>query len=160
MRIAAVIAAAALSVLPARQAFGQTTVGVAVGASRQDPGANDIPYLGPPFGGTSAALIGMFDHQLGSHIAVGGEASLAAAISGDQSQRTNSATYAFTSHHRDSVFSGVFKIGTPIDRRLHGALALGAGLGYRRTSREGTMAPLIPPSAGVPYDEGRPDVGS
>jgi hypothetical protein len=153
MRIAAAVAAAALSVLPAQQARGQTAVGVAAGASRQEPGANDLPYLGPPFGGTAAALIGMVDHRIGSVITIGGEASLAGAISGDQSQRASPSTRAFTSSHRDSVFSGVFKIGTPLERRLHGAFALGGGLGYRRTAREGTTAPLVPPSTRSPYSE-------
>jgi hypothetical protein len=153
MRIAAAIAAAALSVLPAQEARGQTTVGVAVGASHQEPGANDLPYLGPPFGGTSAALIGMVDHRIASAVAISGEASLASAISGDQSQRASPSTRAFTSRHSDSVFSGVVKVGTPIDRRVHGAFALGGGLAYRRTARDGTTAPLLPPSSRSPYNE-------
>jgi len=71
----------------------------------------------PPFGGTSAAIIGMIDFRLAGNLTLGGEGSFATAISGDQSQRAAPATNAFTSRHSDSVFSAVLKLGTPIDRR-------------------------------------------
>ena len=82
---------------------------------------------------------------------MGGEVSAAGAISGDQSQRPATATNAFTSRHRDTLFSGVFKIGTPLDSRIHAAFALGGGLAYRRTARDGTTAPLFPPSVRSSY---------
>lgn len=150
MRMAA-IALAALAAVPPRAARAQTVVGVAAGASRQEAGVNDLPSLGPPFGGTSFALVGLIDFRLGANATLGGEASLASATSGDQSQRAASATNAFTSRHRDSVFSGVFKLGTPLDRRIHAAFAVGGGLAYRRTAREGTTAPALPPSTRSPY---------
>src|SRR5436305_1306671 len=140
MRIAAI--ALMLTIACAAETRGQTTVSVAAGASKQDPGANDLPRLGPPFGGTTFALLAAVDRRfLTPYMTIGGEASLAGALAGDQSQRTTTATNAFTSRHRDSVFSGVIKIGLSGDRRIHAAAAAGAGLGYRRTSREGTTAP-------------------
>jgi hypothetical protein len=125
----------------------------AAGSSTQAAGASDIPYLGPPFGGTSAALLGGADLAIARNVSVGGEASLATAISGDQSQRTSTSTNAFTSRHRDSVFSGVLKIGTPIAARLHAAFALGGGGAYRRTTREGTTASIFPPAARSPFTD-------
>ena len=132
-------------------AHAQTTIGVAAGASRQEAGASDLPSLGPPFGGTSAAVIGLVDLRLSNRTTWGAEVSVPGALSGDQSQRSAPNTYAFTSRHRDTVFSGVFKIGTPIDRRIHAAAAVGGGFAYRRTAREGTSAPLLPPSTRSDY---------
>src|SRR5262249_21218388 len=121
------------------------------GASRQEAGAGDLPYLGPPFGGTTLGLVGFIDFGLRNRASIGGEVSTAGAISGDQSQRGNSTTNAFTSRHRDTVFSGVLKVGTPREARFHAAAAVGGGIAYRRTSRQGTSAPLLPPSARSPY---------
>jgi hypothetical protein len=142
-----------LLLVPARAARGQTTIGVAAGVSRQAAGASDIPFLGAPFGGTSGALIAMVDFRLAGLVTLGGEGSIATAISGDQSQRTSTATNAFTSRHSDSIFSGVLKIGTPLDRRLHAAFAAGAGAAYRRTAREGTTASLFPPTSRLPFSD-------
>lgn len=145
------VLAAALAMVIAHDAVAQTTVGVAVGGSRQEAGASDIPYLGPPFGGTAVGIVGLIDRHLAGNTTVGGEVSAAGAISGDQSQRTASATNTFTSRHRDTLFSGVFKIGTPLDGRIHAAFAVGGGLAYRRTARDGTTAPLVPPSVRSSY---------
>lgn len=134
-------------------ARAQLTVGMAAGGSRQEAGASDLPALGPPFGGTTVAFVGLVDVPLSRRISFGGEASVAAAISGDQSQRTSTTTSVFTSRHRDSVFSGIFKLGTPIDGRIHAAVAGGGGLALRRTAREGTSAPLFPPSARSPFSD-------
>jgi len=95
----------------------------------------------------------MIDFRLAGNITLGGEGSLATAITGDQSQRASTTTNAFTSRHSDSLFSGVLKVGTPIDRRLHAAAAVGAGVAWRRTKREGTTAPLFPPSARSPFND-------
>ncbi len=151
MRIAAWLAASFV-VCAAIDGRAQTSVGAVAGASRQQEGVNDLPRLGPPIGGTTVAFVAMIDRPLKRHVSIGGEASLSASLSGDQSQRTSTSTYAFTSRHRDSVFSGVLKAGTPVDGRLHLALAVGAGLAYRRTARDGTVAPLFPPSTRSPYD--------
>src|SRR5689334_22631091 len=56
--------AAAAVVLVFAQAARAQTVGVAAGASRQEAGAADLPYLGPPFGGTAPGLIGFVDFGL------------------------------------------------------------------------------------------------
>ena len=52
-------------------ARAQVRAGIAVGASRQAGGASDLPYLGPPFGGTSIAMLAMVDVPLGSRGASG-----------------------------------------------------------------------------------------
>ena len=144
--------------LAARDARAQTTIGVAAGASRQAAGASDLPSLGPPFGGTSAAVIGLIDFRLAGNVTLGGEGSLATGISGDQSQRASPTTNAFTSRHSDGVFSGVLKVGTPIERRLHAAAAVGAGAAWRRTRREGTTASIFPPSSRSPFSTTVTDV--
>jgi len=109
-----------LVVLAASDARAQTTIGVAAGASRQEAGGSDIPYLGPPFGGTSAAVLGMIDFRLTGNMTIGGEGSLATSITGNQSQRTASATNAFTSRHSDSVSNVVFaySFGGDVDVRV------------------------------------------
>jgi hypothetical protein len=142
MRTTAIVLISLL-LLSAGEARGQTTIGVAAGASRQTAGASDLPSLGPPFGGTSAAVLGMIDFGFGRHVTLGGEGSFATAIGGDQSQRTSTTTNAFTSRHSDSIFSGVLKVGTPVDRSIHAAIAVGGGAAYRRTAREGTTSPIV-----------------
>jgi len=87
------------------------------------------------------------------HLTIGGEVSTAGAISGDQSQRTGTASNAFTSHHRDTVFSGTAKIGVSIGGRVRAAAVGGAGGAWRRTSREGTTASLFPPASRAPFSE-------
>jgi hypothetical protein len=152
MRKTAIAIMTVLAAGAAMPAAAQTVVGAAAGGSRQEAGKSDLPFLGPPFGGTALGLVAFVDRRFATNITIGGEASLAGAISGDQSQRASPSTLAFTSHHRDSVFSGVFKIGTPLDRRIHLAVAVGGGFAYRRTAREGTTAPLVPPSARTDYN--------
>jgi hypothetical protein len=129
------------------------TVGGAVGVSNQAAGASDLPYLGRGFGGTAFAAIATFDHDFRRHLTLGAEVSTAAAITGDQSQRTSGATNAFESRHRDTVFSATAKLFAPIGDRLRIAAAGGAGTAYRRTSREGTTASLFPPASRSPFSE-------
>jgi hypothetical protein len=157
MRTIAIVLTSQL-VLAVNGARAQTTIGVAAGASRQEAGDSDIPYLGPPFGGTSAAVLAMIDFRVAGNMTLGGEGSLATSITGDQSQRTASMTNAFTSRHSDSVFSGVVKIGTPIDRHLHAAFVAGGGAALRRTRREGTTASIFPPTARSPYSDSVSDL--
>jgi opacity protein-like surface antigen len=149
MRHAAALVAS-LVISLAVDAHAQVTVGGVAGASHQDAGASDLPYLGPGFGGTSLSLIGLVDVPLMRRLTWGGEGSLATAISGDQSQRAAPNTRAFTSRHRDSVFSGTLKLGTMIGP-VHAAVMGGAGTAYRRTSREGTTASIFPPTQREPY---------
>jgi len=134
-------------------ADAQTVVGGAVGVSNQAAGASDLPYLGRGFGGTALAAVGTFDHAFKRHLMLGGEVSTAAAIAGDQSQRTAGATNAFESRHRDTVFSATAKVFAPIGNRLRVAAAGGAGTAWRRTSREGTTASLFPPASRSPFSE-------
>jgi hypothetical protein len=146
-----VVCVAAMLVL-AVNARAQTSVGGTVGVSTQAEGDNDLPALGLPFGGTSVSAIATIDRAWTRHFALGGEVSTATAISGDQSQRTGSSSNAFVSRHRDTVFSAMVKFGVPIGR-LRAAAAGGAGTAYRRTSREGTTASLLPPASRAPFTE-------
>jgi len=134
-------------------ADAQTVVGGAVGVSNQAAGASDLPYLGRGFGGTAFAGLATIDRDVRRHLSIGGEVSTAAAIAGDQSQRTAGATNAFESRHRDTVFSATAKVFAPIGNRLRVAAAGGAGTAWRRTSREGTTASLFPPASRSPFSE-------
>jgi len=134
-------------------ADAQTVVGGAVGVSNQAAGASDLPYLGRGFGGTAFAAVATIDRDVRRHLSIGGEVSTAAAIAGDQSQRTAGATNAFESRHRDTVFSATAKVFAPIGNRLRVAAAGGAGTAWRRTSREGTTASLFPPASRSPFSE-------
>src|SRR4051812_12072126 len=75
------IAVLALIAMPA-VARAQVAASAVVGASSQGEGKSDSPYLGPAFGGGAAAVIGMIDAVVGSHVSVGGEVSVAGSISG------------------------------------------------------------------------------
>ena len=149
----ALVALAMLVVVAPRDAHAQVTAGVAVGVSTQAAGESDLPYLGLPYGGTAVATLGMIDFAIARNVTVGGEASVAGSISGEQSQRASGATNAFISRHRDSVFSGVLKVGTPVDATLRAAVVVGAGPAYRRTARIGTTASIFPPSSRMPFSE-------
>jgi hypothetical protein len=153
MRFAMLALVAGLSFSVSPEVEAQVTVGGAVGASTQSAGASDIPYLGPSFGGTSVAALGMIDFALGRYATIGGEASLASAISGEQSQRTSSNTNAFVSRHTDSIFSGVLKLGMPVGEAVHAAFVLGGGGAYRRTARQGTTASIFPPTSRSPFSD-------
>ena len=129
------------------------TVGAAVGVSNQAAGDSDLPYLGRGFGGTALGAVGMFDHDFKRHLTIGAEVSTAAAITGDQSQRTTGATNAFESRHIDTVFSGTVKFFVPAEGRVRVGGVAGAGGAWRRTSREGTTASLFPPASRTPFSE-------
>lgn len=117
----------------------QVVVGAAVGQSHQAEGKSDSPYLGPGFGGSSLAGIGMVDVSIGSHVTVGGEVSLATDISGTQNQRASGGNNHFVSDHHDTVFSGLVKIGTPSSERVRAMAVVGGGIAQRRTERTGTF---------------------
>lgn len=135
------------------RAANAQTVGGAVGVSDQAAGASDLPYLGRGFGGTALAALAAIDRDFRRHLTIGAEVSTAAAITGDQSQRTSAATNAFESRHRDTVFSATAKFPVPIGGRLRVAAVGGAGGAWRRTSREGTTASLFPPASRSPFSE-------
>ena len=152
MRVASLLVAAVVLCFVARSAAAQTVGGV-VGMSHQAAGESDLPALGRGFGGTALAVVGTFDRDFRRHLTVGAEVSTAAAISGDQSQRTSTTTNAFESRHRDTVVSATAKFVVPFGGRLRVAAAGGAGAAYRRTTREGTTASLFPPASRAPFAE-------
>jgi len=139
--------------IAAADAAAQMTAGVVVGASNQAAGASSLPSLGPGFGGTAFAIVADVDRPLRSHFALGVEASTAGAISGEQSQRTSTTTSAFTSHHRDYVFSGRLKLRLPVAGRVRAAADVGGGFAWRRTARDGTTSALLPPAARTPFSD-------
>jgi hypothetical protein len=151
MHIAWLIFAAMVMVAAARGAAAQT-VGGAVGVSDQAAGASDLPYLGRGFGGSAVAAIATYDRDFRRRLTLGGEVSTAGAISGEQSQRSGTATNAFVSRHRDTVISATAKFAVPIGR-LRAAAVGGAGGAYRRTSREGTTASIFPPASRSPFSD-------
>jgi hypothetical protein len=148
-----VLLAVAAIVVFAVDTAAQTRVGAAVGTSSQEAGASDLPSLGRGFGGTALGVIATIDRDWRRHIAVGGEVSTAGAISGEQSQRTATASRAFVSRHRDTVVSATAKFVVPIGGHLRAAAVGGAGGAYRHTAREGTTASIFPPASRSPYSE-------
>jgi hypothetical protein len=117
----------------------QVAVGAALGQSHQAEGKSDSPYLGPGFGGSGLAGIGTIDVAIRPRVAVGGEVSLAADISGTQNQRANGGNNHFVSEHRDTVFSLVAKIGTSAAERARAHAVIGGGIAQRHTDRRGTF---------------------
>lgn len=147
-----------LACLTATATSAQVTAGGAVGFSTQAKGASDVPYLGPTFGGTSVATIGMVDVVVARNASVGGELSTGGAISGTQSQRASGGANAFVSRHRDTVFSGTVKLGTPFAAPVRASAMIGAGLAYRHTARSGAFSSAFPPTVTGPFEETVSDV--
>jgi len=144
---------ALLVVACAPSSGAQTVVGGAVGTSKQAEGASDFPFLNPPIGGTTVSAIGLIDFRFKGNTTVGVEASSSSAIVGEQTQRTGSASNAFESRHRDSVFSGTFKYGRPFGSRVRAAAVAGGGLAWRRTARSGTTQSVFPPASHQPFSD-------
>jgi len=151
------VACALLFIVSAIDARAQVKAGVAVGGSKQAAGASDLPYLGPPFGGTSIAMLAMVDVPLGSRASVGGEASLAGTISGAQIERVPGGGNTVVSDHHDNVFSGVLKLGTPPGDRVRAAAVIGGGIAHRDTERNGTFGSSFPPIVSTPVHEALSD---
>src|SRR5262245_11071505 len=150
MRIA--IGVAVLMLVCAADSRAQTVVGGAVGVSKQDEGASDIPYLGPPIGGKTASALGFIDFRFTRNTTIGAEASVPGAIVGDQTQRAGTASNRFESRHRDSLFSGTFKYGRSFGR-VRAAAVAGGGLAWRRTAREGTTQSVFPPASRQAFND-------
>jgi hypothetical protein len=132
----------------------QVSVGAALGQSHQAEGKSESPYLGPGFGGSSLAGIGMVDVAIRSRVSVGGEVSLAADISGTQNQRAAGGNNHFVSDHRDTVFSGLVKFGTPSSERVRAMAVVGGGIAQRRTERTGTFGrDFAPVPTTTPFQE-------
>ena len=140
----------------ASYAAGQTptvAVGGAVGASFQEEGESDSPYLGPGFGGTTPALVVFVDGLIASRFTVGGELSWASDISGEQSQRVPGGSNIFVSDHHDTVMSATVKFSSPRDAAVHAAVVGGAGLARRHTHRVGQLFRNSPPFEGPAFEE-------
>jgi len=148
--IAALIALAAV----AAESRAQPLFGATVGISTQGAGDSDLPYLGPPFGGTSLTSVFMLDVPVGRTVSIGGEASLAAAISGQQSQRVGGFTSAqFRSRHHDTILSADLKAGMPFTSRVRVAAVGGFGAAWRQTSRSGTVGQGFGSTTTVPFND-------
>jgi opacity protein-like surface antigen len=151
VRTAIVVASLVLCCAP--DSAAQTVVGGAFGVSKQTEGASDIPYLGPPIGGNTTSALGLIDFRFRRNTTIGIEASTSGAISGNQTQRAGTASNAFESRHRDSVFSGTFKFGRSFGSRVRAAAVAGGGLAWRRTARSGTTQSVFPPSSRQPFND-------
>ena len=142
-----------------RAAERPVTLGATVGASTQGAGKSDLPYLGPPFGGTTVGSIVFIDAERGTIWSVGVEMSLATAITGTQRSRGNPrlggsfVTNTFASNHKDLLFSGTVKAKTPANARFQAAAAAGFGLAIRQTDRVGTSTSDFPPVRTAPFQE-------
>jgi hypothetical protein len=135
--VAAVFAAVVMRPLAAA---AQVSAAATLGTSFQGEGDDDSPYLGPPFGGSSVAAIGMIDGAISSHFTIGAEVSVAGGIEGTQFQRAGGGSNHFVSTHRDTVLSILLKAGTPAGERVRAAAVVGGGIAQRRTHRVGTFS--------------------
>jgi hypothetical protein len=124
-----------------READAQVTVGGVVGLSTQPTGEGREPYLGPGFGGTSFSTVIFIDGGETPRITLGGEVSLAADISGSQTQRADGGFYGWLSEHHDSIYSAVVKVHSRAPNRVNIAGGGGASLAHRVTTRTGTFNP-------------------
>jgi len=141
MRVPTVFAATViLALTAAADARAQVSAGAVIGIAQQGEGADDSPYLGPPFGGTSLAGIGMIDGAVSPRVSLGVEVSLAGDMNGTQDQRASGGNNHFVSAHHDTVFSAVLKFGSPAGDRVRVAAVGGGGIAQRHTDRSGTFA--------------------
>ena len=122
-----------------------SVAGVTVGLSSVPAGDTDRPYLGPGFGGSALGGLLFMHRGIRDRLSVGGEASMAADITGRQQQRVIGGANNLTSRHHDTVFSGVFKVSLlSVDHADVSAL-VGAGAAWRHTVRDGTFRSDQPP---------------
>lgn len=131
----------------------RVVVGAAVGGSSQSPGKSDRPYLGPGFGGTTESAVIFGDAVLRSVFSVGGEASPAGNLSGEQVERVPGGANQLSSTHRDSIFSGVVKARWSPVSRIQIAGGGGAGLAHRHTVRTGNFVRDFPAGLAGPVAE-------
>jgi hypothetical protein len=116
-----------------RAAEPPIAVAATLGLSSQTKGDSDLPYLGPPFGGTSLGGLVFVDVDVNSRLSVGGEISLGSELKGNQQQRASGGTNILRSRHRDSIFSGIVKLTTTNAGPVHVAAVAGVGVGWRHT---------------------------
>jgi hypothetical protein len=128
-------------------------VAATLGLSSQTKGDSDLPYLGPPFGGTSLGGMVFVDVDVRARLSVGGEVSLGSELKGNQQQRASSGTNSLRSRHHDTIFSGTVKVTTTNAGAVRVAAVAGVGLGWRRTIREGSFRSDLPPFSTTPVEQ-------
>jgi hypothetical protein len=128
-------------------------VAATVGLSSQTKGDSDLPYLGPPFGGTSLGGVFFVDVDVSARLSVGGEVSLGSELKGSQQQRASGGTNILASRHHDTIFSGTVKVTTINAGPVHVAAVAGVGLGWRHTTREGSFRSDLPPFSTTPVEQ-------
>jgi len=136
-----------------RAAEPPIAVAATLGLSSQTKGDSDLPYLGPPFGGTTVAGMLFLDVDVNARLSVGGEVSLGSEFKGGQQQRVSAGTNSLRSRHHDSIFSGVLKVTTTNAGPVRVAAVAGVGLGWRRTVREGSFRSDLPPFTTTPVEQ-------
>lgn len=136
-----------------RAAEPPIAVAATVGLSSQTKGDSDLPYLGPPFGGTSLGGVLFVDVDVSARLSVGAEVSLGSELKGTQQQRASGGTNILRSRHHDSIFSGTTKLTTTNAGPVHVAAVAGVGLGWRQTIREGSFRSDLPPFSTTPVEQ-------
>ena len=148
MRRALVGVILAAAFLQTTKALAQeSALGGTIGLSSRPAGNDDSPYLYPGFGGTGVAGVVCVDVGLTPRLSVGGEISLAAAITASQSQRGPGGSYQLETRHSDTIFLGTLKFTPAASGRTSVAAVAGAGVARRHTERSG---PLIGFTPGLP----------
>jgi hypothetical protein len=122
-----------------------SAAGFTVGFSSAAAGETDRPYLGPGFGGSSLGGLLFMQRGIRDRLSVGGEASVAADITGRQQQRVTGGANNLTSRHRDMVFSGVVKLSVVSVEHADVSALVGGGAAWRHTVRDGTFRSDQPP---------------
>ena len=150
--LAAALVVCASLALPTN-AKAQVAIGATVGKSTQESGASDSPYLGPGFGGTSAASVILVDVDVAPTVSVGGELSMARNISGLQRQRVSGGDNEFLARHHDTLIYGVVKVKAGIARDSQIAAVGGFGFALRHTQREGIFRSSSRPGVTNPMSE-------
>ena len=128
-------------------------VAATLGLSSQTKGDSDLPYLGPPFGGTSLGGMLFVDVDVSARLSVGGEVSLGSELKGSQQQRVSGGTNILRSRHHDSIVSGTVKVTTTNAEPVYIAAVAGIGLGWRHTIREGSFRSDLPPFSTTPVEQ-------
>jgi hypothetical protein len=128
-------------------------VAATLGLSSQAKGDSDLPYLGPPFGGTSVGGMLFVDVDVSARLTVGGEVSLGSELKGSQQQRASGGTNLLRSRHHDTILSGTLKVTTINAGPARVAAVAGVGLGWRHTIREGSFRSDRPPFSTTPVEQ-------
>jgi hypothetical protein len=160
IRVAFVLAALSLLAFPII-GEAQPAVAVALTISTQDSGQGDAAAIGGGIGlgldrglgGTTLAGMGMVDLPLGPHLSVGGEVSLGLNVTGVQNERTSTQYVTFEATHRDTIYSGLLKVGPAGNDHVRASAAIGGGFAQRHTEHNSVPVTTGGVAATKPHEE-------